>query len=68
MKRCILEKRQCLTLKELAVNGSDLIAMGLKPGPKMGQVLKELLEVVLEEPGQNQKDILLSKAAEILSF
>ena len=64
----ILEKRQCLTLKELAVNGSDLIAMGLKPGPKMGQVLKELLEVVLEEPGQNQKDILLSKAAEILSF
>lgn len=60
--RRIMEKHQCLTLKELAVTGSDLIAAGMKPGPELGRVLKELLEIVLEEPRKNRKDYLLSRA------
>ena len=56
----ILEEQNCLSLKELAVTGSDLIEAGLEPGPKLGAVLKELLELVIEHPEYNTKQYLLS--------
>lgn len=52
---------QCLTLKELAVNGSDLIALGIPQGQELGQALKALLEIVLEDPSKNTKDYLLAQ-------
>lgn len=57
----IREKQQCLSLKELAVTGSDLIAEGMKPGKEIGQVLNRMLQDVLENPGLNEKQILLQK-------
>ncbi len=57
----ILEKEQCTSLKTLAVTGSDLIAIGMKPGKEMGQTLKELLEYVLDHPEENQKEVLLQR-------
>lgn len=60
----VLEKQQCLCLKELAVTGADLIAAGMKPGPGLGVLLKELLEIVLEEPSKNTKECLLEAAAQ----
>lgn len=57
----ILERRECLSLKELAVTGADLIANGIEPGKQMGQLLKELLEDVLTNPENNNKEYLLSK-------
>lgn len=53
----------CVSLKALAVNGSDLIAAGMKPGKELGGILKALLEEVLEDPSCNEKEILLKKAA-----
>lgn len=61
----ILEKEQCLSLKELAVTGSDLIAEGIKPGPGLGQILQELFALVLEEPEKNNKEYLLEKGREM---
>lgn len=61
----ILEKRQCLTIKELAVNGSDLIAAGMKPGKELGAVLKQLLELVLDDPKLNTRECLLAQAEKI---
>lgn len=61
----IIEQKQCLTLKELAVDGGDLIAAGMQPGPGLGKVLKGLLEIVLEDPGKNEKEYLLKKALTI---
>lgn len=58
----IREKQQCLTLKQLAVSGNDLIAEGMKPGKEIGAMLKQLLEIVLEDPAQNTKEILLEQA------
>ena len=55
----ILEEGDCLTLKDLAVNGGDLISAGMKPGPKMGSVLKDMFETVLEDPGKNEKELLM---------
>ena len=57
--REILQKGQCVTLKELAVTGSDLIAAGMKPGKELGRILEYFLEVVMEEPDRNTKEELL---------
>ena len=57
--REILQTGQCVTLKELAVTGSDLIAAGMKPGKELGRILEYFLEVVMEEPDRNTKEELL---------
>ncbi len=55
----ILEKGECVSLKNLAVDGRDLIAAGIKPGKKMGELLNALLEVVIDDPSYNTKEKLL---------
>jgi tRNA nucleotidyltransferase (CCA-adding enzyme) len=55
----ILDENQPITIKDLAIKGSDLIELGFKPGKKMGEVLNYLLEVVLEKPGLNTKENLI---------
>ena len=55
----ILEKGQCVSLKELAVTGRDLIKMGMAPGKEIGEKLNELLCLVIEEPELNTKEELL---------
>lgn len=61
----MLEKKQCVSLKTLAVTGRDLIAMGRKPGRELGETLQRLLELVLEHPEWNTREILLQKAEEM---
>ena len=58
----ICEKEQCVSLKTLAVTGSDLIAAGMKPGKELGEVLQKLLQLVLDDPSCNTKDKLLAAA------
>jgi len=55
----ILEKKECVSLKTLAVTGSDLIADGMKPGKDIGMVLNKLLEYVIDHPEANDKAMLL---------
>ena len=47
---------------KLAVTGQDLMALGIKPGPHMGKLLKELEELVIEDPAINTKESLLVEA------
>lgn len=54
----VIDEQQCITLKDLAMTGKDLIGLGMKPGKELGEVLNYLLEQVLEKPELNQKDIL----------
>ena len=56
--RKILRDGDCVSLKSLAVTGPDLIAAGMKPGKELGETLKRLLELVLEHPEWNTKEIL----------
>ncbi|MCM1256883.1 MAG: CCA tRNA nucleotidyltransferase [Roseburia sp.] len=56
----IIEKRECLSLKGLAVNGRDLMELGIPSGPELGEVLKKLLDIVLEEPDKNTREELLT--------
>ena len=62
--REILDRNQCVSLKTLAVGGSDLLAAGWKPGKELGEALQRLLELVLEEPERNTKEALLAAAEE----
>ena len=55
----ILAQRQCLTLKDLAVDGRDVMAAGVAPGPEVGRVLEGLLELVLSEDIPNEREILI---------
>jgi tRNA nucleotidyltransferase (CCA-adding enzyme) len=50
-----------LTLQDLAVNGTDLMAAGVRPGPAVGETLQRLLGEVLEDPTRNTRDYLLSR-------
>ena len=54
---------QCLTLRDLAVNGRDVIAAGVAPGPAVGRVLKGLLEQVLNGDAPNEREALLELIA-----
>lgn len=56
----ILEQQQCLTLKDLAVTGKDLMEYGMKPGKEMGEMLHYLLDCVLEHPELNSREQLFS--------
>lgn len=60
----IMEENQCVSLKTLAVTGSDLIAAGMKPGRELGVMLQKLLELVLEQPECNTKEYLLETAVQ----
>ena len=57
----ILEAQQCLSLKDLAVTGRDLIEAGMQPGPELGRTLNQLLELVIEHPEYNTKESLLER-------
>jgi tRNA nucleotidyltransferase (CCA-adding enzyme) len=57
----IRTRGDCLDLKHLAVTGQDLIAAGIKPGRGLGDVLNRLLDLVLDDPEKNKKEILLEQ-------
>jgi tRNA nucleotidyltransferase (CCA-adding enzyme) len=58
----IRARGDCLDLKHLAVSGQDLIAAGMQPGRGLGENLNDLLELVLNDPDKNEKEILLNLA------
>lgn len=64
-ERCLnalLAEHACFSLKELAVNGHDLQALGLSPGPAVGKTLHRLLNAVLDGRCPNRRENLLKLA------
>jgi hypothetical protein len=61
----ILKSGHAFTLKDLAVSGNDLISIGIPKGKRMGIILKELLETVLDDPAQNTREKLLEIAGKL---
>ena len=52
-------------LRDLAVGGDDLIAIGYEPGPAIGRTLRTLLDEVVREPELNTREQLLERAKEL---
>jgi tRNA nucleotidyltransferase (CCA-adding enzyme) len=57
-----MARRAVPSYGKLAVSGSDLLALGVSPGPTIGRILKELEELVIEDPNRNEKPILIEEA------
>lgn len=62
----ILTDGDCLTLKTMELSGKDLMAMGAPHGKVLGEVLAELLDLVLQAPAKNTKETLTEKALSLL--
>ena len=62
----VISENQCLTIRDLKIDGKDLIELGMKPGRELGIVLKSLLEQVLDEPSLNEKNKLLQLAKNMI--
>jgi tRNA nucleotidyltransferase (CCA-adding enzyme) len=59
------ERRSPHRIRDLAVDGNDLIGIGFAPGPTLGKALTALLEDVIREPRLNTRDELLRRAREL---
>ena len=63
----ILDEGQCVRLSDLAVNGNDLIAIGVSQGKLIGRILNKLFEEVVDTPSNNEKEYLLKRAKVLMS-
>lgn len=61
----VLRRGDCYTLRELAVSGQDIIALGIQAGPAVGRLLQTLLQAVIEDEAVNTREALLEKAGQI---
>lgn len=59
-------ENQCLALKDMAINGHDLLGMGFREGREVGRVLSKLFEKVLDDPSLNEKNALAKLAKGML--
>jgi tRNA nucleotidyltransferase (CCA-adding enzyme) len=67
MRRLVDQARQApapTALSGLAINGKDVLATGIKPGPQVGQILEGLMQAVIENPELNTRESLLALVQE----
>lgn len=57
--RKILSEKQPLTIKDLDINGYDLMELGINQGKEIGIMLNKLLNIILENPNLNNKEDLI---------
>ena len=62
----IIKDGDCVKTSDLAINGKDLIDMGVNQGPEIGSILNRLLEKVMDDPELNTKEKLTELLDEIL--
>lgn len=67
MFKQVLDKNQCVTKKDMKISGKDLIALGMKPGKEMGQILDGIYEQILENPELNEHEKLIELANNMMS-
>lgn len=62
----VMADEDCLSIKDLKINGRDLLDMGLEQGSKIGDILKALFSEVIDDPNLNDRDYLLKRAKELI--
>ena len=63
----VLAREQCFSLKDLAVNGRDIMAMGAPEGKQVGEILNRLLDEVVSGNLENHHGVLIEAAGEMLA-
>jgi tRNA nucleotidyltransferase (CCA-adding enzyme) len=62
--RGAMRERAPLEISDLAIGGAELRALGIPPGPLYGEILRELLERVMDDPSLNERERLLGMVRE----
>lgn len=62
----LVAENACLHIRDLAINGKDLMALGVPQGEQIGKILQQLLDAVLDEKLSNEREILLAEVRRIL--
>ena len=57
--RAVIASNNCFTLKEMRINGADIIALGIPEGKRVGQILNALLEEIISERLENKREVLI---------
>jgi hypothetical protein len=57
--------RDPIEIADLAADGADLMQAGIPPGPRLGKILRGLLDIVIDDPSLNTRDALLARAMEL---
>jgi tRNA nucleotidyltransferase (CCA-adding enzyme) len=63
--RRVMASRPALNIGDLAIDGGDLKLLGLEPGPRYGEILRALLDRVIDNPDLNDRDTLTRLASEL---
>lgn len=61
----IIKQQQCFHLKDLKINGKDLIDIGIPKGIQVGVILNKLMDMIIDDDIENDRDKLLNMALEI---
>ncbi|MBO4474646.1 MAG: HD domain-containing protein [Clostridiales bacterium] len=61
----VVEEKMCCSYSAMAINGKDLMRMGIEPGIRIGQLKKQLLEEVVDGRIPNEREALLKRALEL---
>lgn len=56
----------CFKIKDLAIGGRDILALGIKSSPEIGKILDTLLDEVMEEATENTHDALMTRAKQLI--
>ncbi|MGF7059098.1 CCA tRNA nucleotidyltransferase [Brassicibacter mesophilus] len=64
----VIAEKQPLSVRDLEIDGNDIIRLGYKPGKEIGKILNYLLELVLENPELNKKETLIQLISNNLTF
>ncbi|MCI2062297.1 MAG: HD domain-containing protein [Eubacteriaceae bacterium] len=62
----ILEQQKCFSMRDMAIDGIDIMELGVPQGPEIGRILKALFARVMDEEIPNEKDILRREAEKML--
>ena len=62
----IQDEGQCVSIRDMKINGRDIIAMGVPQSSKIGEIIKQLFDEILEDPSLNNREYLLQRAKELI--
>jgi tRNA nucleotidyltransferase (CCA-adding enzyme) len=64
----VIAENACTTLKDLAITGKDLITLGIPASKRIGEILNQLLEDVINENLANEKEVLLAEIQKYINL
>jgi tRNA nucleotidyltransferase (CCA-adding enzyme) len=67
LAQTIITEKEPFGIKDLAINGNDMIALGYKPNKELGNALSTILELVIDDPTLNTKNQLQEIASKLLT-